>query len=88
MKTSDRNGIVVAAHAVRNSDALMLITSAGQMIRMAISDTRTISRNTQGVRLDQLDEGDHVVSATTVEPEDESPAVATAVDEKPALKLA
>ena len=69
IKTTERNGQVVGAHAVRDNDALMLITSQGQMIRMPVSDIRVISRNTQGVRLINLDEGDKLVSATTVEPE-------------------
>jgi DNA gyrase subunit A len=69
IKTNERNGEVVGAHTVRDHDAIMLITSQGQMIRMAISDIRTIGRNTQGVRLINLDEGDKLVSATTVEPE-------------------
>ncbi len=77
MKTSDRNGVVVAAHAVHENDALMLITERGQMIKMAVKDIRTISRNTQGVRVINLDEGDRVVSATTVEPEDEDAAEPT-----------
>ncbi|HOW98765.1 MAG TPA: DNA gyrase subunit A [Kiritimatiellia bacterium] len=70
MKTTERNGLVVGAHAVRESDAFMIITERGQMIRMPVSDVRVISRNTQGVRLINLDEGDKVVSATPVEPED------------------
>jgi DNA gyrase subunit A len=80
MKTSDRNGAVVAAHAVRNDDAFMLITQGGQMIRVAVSDIRTISRNTQGVRVINLDETDRVVSAATLAPEEqeaEEPASAT-----------
>ncbi|MEI7903659.1 MAG: DNA gyrase C-terminal beta-propeller domain-containing protein [bacterium] len=44
------------------------------MIRMKVSDIRVISRVTQGVRLIALDEGDALVSATTVEPEDEEPS--------------
>ena len=69
MKTSDRNGLVVGAHAVHDNDAIMVITEQGQMIRMGVSDIRTISRNTQGVRIINLDEGDKVVSATSVDPE-------------------
>jgi len=74
MRTSERNGLVVGAHAVMENDALMLITAKGKMIRMKVSDIRVISRVTQGVRLISLDEGDTLVSATTVEPEDEKPA--------------
>ncbi len=73
MKTSDRNGLVVGAHAVRDNDALMLITEKGQMIRIGVRDIRVISRNTQGVRIINLEEGDRVVSATPVAPDDDDP---------------
>jgi DNA gyrase subunit A len=69
MKTTERNGMVVGAHAVREHDAFMIITEMGQMIRMPVDDIRVISRNTQGVRLINLGEGDKVVSATPVEPQ-------------------
>jgi DNA gyrase subunit A len=72
IRTSERNGCIVGAHGVQESDALMLITAQGQMIRMPVADVRIISRLTQGVRLIQLDEGDKLVAATTVEPEDEA----------------
>jgi DNA gyrase subunit A len=71
IRTSRRNGPVVAAHSVTDSDALMLITAHGKMIRMAVSDVRVIGRATQGVRLIQLTAGDKLVGATTVEPEGE-----------------
>jgi DNA gyrase subunit A len=71
MKASERNGALVAAHSVHEHDALMIITQKGVMIRMPVDGIRVIGRNTQGVRLINLDEGDKVVSATTVEPEDE-----------------
>ncbi len=70
IKTTERNGKVVGAHSVHDNDAIMLITSGGQMIRMPVSDIRTISRNTQGVRLINLGADDKLVSATTVEPEE------------------
>ncbi|HMP89886.1 MAG TPA: DNA gyrase subunit A [Kiritimatiellia bacterium] len=79
MKTSDRNGLIVSAHTVHEHEALMMITANGQMIRIAVDDMRVISRNTQGVRVINLDEGDKVVSATPVEvdaddvPSDETP---------------
>ncbi|TAN37786.1 MAG: DNA gyrase subunit A [Verrucomicrobia bacterium] len=84
IKTSERNGLVVGAHAVRENDALMLITSGGQMIRMAVSDMRSIGRNTQGVRLINLTGDDKLVSATTVEPEDDQPATVAQSDAPPA----
>jgi len=70
IRTSERNGVVVGAHAVTEQDALMLITARGKMIRIAVSDVRVIGRATQGVRLISLEEGDKLVCATTVEPED------------------
>jgi len=73
IKTSERNGRVVGAHTVRDTDALMLITTGGQMIRMPVSDLREISRNTQGVRLIDLAEGDLLVAATPVEPDEDVP---------------
>jgi len=70
IRTSDRNGLVVGARAVQETDSLMLITEKGKMIRMAVTDMRVIGRATQGVRLINLDEGDKLVSATAFEPED------------------
>ena len=72
IRPSERNGLVVGAYAVREKDSLMLITANGKMIRMNIGDIRVISRVTQGVRLIELDEGDRLVSATTVEPEEDA----------------
>jgi DNA gyrase subunit A len=70
IRTSDRNGLVVGAQAVKDSDCIMLITAKGMMIMMSVGDIRVIGRATQGVRLINLEEGDKLVSATTVEPED------------------
>ena len=77
IRTSDRNGPIVGAHAVQEGDALMLITAQGQMIRMPVADVRTISRVTQGVRLINLDAGDKLVAATRVEPEDDEAGIET-----------
>ncbi len=70
IKTSERNGNVVGAHTVKESDSLMLITTNGKMIRMHVSDVSVIGRSTQGVRLINLDEGDSLVSAITFEAEE------------------
>lgn len=71
IKTSERNGKVVAAHSVTDDDSLMFITANGKMIKINVSDLRVIGRATQGVRLIHLDEDDELVAATTVEPDDE-----------------
>jgi DNA gyrase subunit A len=53
----------------------MLITEKGMIIRLNTADISTIGRNTQGVRLIQLEEGDHLVSVARVaEREDEGDA--------------
>jgi DNA gyrase subunit A len=71
IQTSERNGKVVAAHAVREDESLMMITANGMMVRSPVRDVRIIGRNTQGVRLINLEEGDTLVSASVVEAEDE-----------------
>jgi DNA gyrase subunit A len=54
IKTSDRNGNVVAVKEVVDGDELMLITKQGQMIRMPVKGISVLGRNTQGVRLVDL----------------------------------
>ena len=71
IKTSERNGVVVSAEAVMEDDALVLITSNGKMIKMAVEGISVIGRATQGVRLINLDDGDRLVSATVVAPDED-----------------
>ncbi len=70
IKTSDRNGKVVALKAVQNEDDLMLITANGMIIRTGLDEIRSIGRNTQGVRLINLKEGDKLVAAEKIAAED------------------
>ena len=58
MKANERTGVVVGALTVRDSDEIMLITAAGQMVRTFVKDIREAGRNTQGVKLIDLQEGD------------------------------
>jgi DNA gyrase subunit A len=62
IQTSERNGPVVAVAKVIDADEVMLTTSRGMVIRTSVGTIRTIGRNTQGVRLIKLDEGDAVSS--------------------------
>ena len=72
VQTSDRNGFVVGIACVAARDQLLIVTEQGQIIRMTAGDLRPIGRNTQGVRLIDLAEGDRVVSiAALSEPDDE-----------------
>ena len=66
IQTSERNGEVVAAGAVREDEALMLMTANGLIVRTPVSEIRVIGRNTQGVRLINLDEGDTLIDAIVV----------------------
>ncbi|UCD49120.1 MAG: hypothetical protein JSW27_16490, partial [Phycisphaerales bacterium] len=70
IKTSARNGKVVALKAVQNDDDLMLITANGMIIRTGLDEIRSIGRNTQGVRLINLKEGDKLVAAEKIAAED------------------
>ena len=66
IKATDRNGSVVAIHLVENKDHLMVMTEKGKIIRMPCKDIRAISRNTQGVRLVRLEEGDKIASVEPI----------------------
>jgi len=72
IKTSERNGKVVALKAVTGDNDLMLITAGGIVIRTGLDQLREIGRNTQGVRLIRLDEGDKLVAVARVVKEEKS----------------
>ena len=63
IKTSERNGKVVAILLVDEENDLMLMTDRGKLIRMPISSISVISRNTQGVKLIGMDTGEKVIGA-------------------------
>jgi len=71
IKTSSRNGKVVALQAVQNKDDLMMITANGMIIRTGLDQIRSIGRNTQGVRLIKLKAGDKLVAAEKIVSEEE-----------------
>ncbi len=73
IKATDRNGAVVAIHLVENKDHLMVMTEKGKIIRMPCKDIRAISRNTQGVRLVRLEEGDKIASVEPIIDDGEAP---------------
>jgi DNA gyrase subunit A len=61
IKTTDRNGAVVGLKQVTDEDNLMIITSTGKIIRIKVSNISVIGRNTQGVRLINIDKDEKVV---------------------------
>ena len=79
IKTDARNGRVVGIRAVKDNDSLMFITANGMLVRISASDISTIGRNTKGVRVVNLKEGDRLIAAAKVEGiEESSPTEVTA----------
>jgi DNA gyrase subunit A len=71
MKTTDKTGRVIGVQLVTEEDQLMMITNIGKIIRLRIKDIRVIGRNTQGVRLIELEEGERVVSVARLAEKEE-----------------
>jgi DNA gyrase subunit A len=61
LQTSERNGKMVGALQIKQDDEIMLISSSGTLVRTPVRDISVQGRNTQGVRLIRLDEGDRLV---------------------------
>ncbi|HKV05346.1 MAG TPA: DNA gyrase subunit A [Candidatus Acidoferrales bacterium] len=66
LKSTDRNGPVVAALQVREDSDVMIITGHGKVIRVHAGEIREAGRSTQGVRLLRLDEGDRIAAAAAI----------------------
>ena len=81
IRTEGRNGPVVGLCAVANDSQLMLITSGGQVIRTFASGISVIGRNTQGVRLINLAEGEKVVAVAQLEDTENGTGGEAAADE-------
>jgi DNA gyrase subunit A len=81
MKTGDKTGGVVGALTVRDTDEIMLITTGGQMVRIPVQGIREAGRNTQGVKLVNLDAGDKLQAIASVISEDKEDS---AVESEPA----
>jgi DNA gyrase subunit A len=65
--TSQRNGLVVGALSVKDSDSVVLMSELGQTLRMSMKDVRVMGRSTQGVRLVNLPANDKVVAVQKIE---------------------
>jgi DNA gyrase subunit A len=74
MKTTEKTGAVVGALTVRDADEIMLITVKGQMVRTCVKDIREAGRNTQGVKLIELESGDKLQAVAPVIGEDKEDA--------------
>ena len=81
MNVTEKTGKVVAALAVAEADELMLMTSKGQSVRIRVAEIRECGRNTQGVKLMDLKDGESIQDVAIVIPdEDESAAGAEPAD--------
>jgi DNA gyrase subunit A len=66
IKATDRNGPVIGTVPVKDDDELMMMTARGKIQRVKVSDFNPIGRNTQGVRIMALDEGDSLAAIVCV----------------------
>jgi len=74
VKTTGKTGKMVAIREVVEKEDVVVVTSGGIVIRQHASEIRVAGRNTQGVRLIKLDEGDAITDVAVVLPEDEEPS--------------
>lgn len=71
IKVTEKNGVVVSLKGVKDGSDLMLITRNGIIIRVDVDKISTIGRNTQGVKLISLEEGDSVIDVALCDREPE-----------------
>jgi DNA gyrase subunit A len=71
IQASERNGALVGAVLVEDGDQVMLISTGGVLIRMAVAQIREQGRSTQGVTLINLDEGEKLAGMERIEEKDE-----------------
>ena len=81
LQTTERNGEMVAALQVNSEHELMMISSTGTLVRTPVSEISIVGRNTQGVRLIRLDEGERLTGVERIESlVDDSPGAAPTPD--------
>jgi DNA gyrase subunit A len=73
VRTTPKNGKVVAIMRVQDDSDVLVMTAAGKLIRVRSTDIRAVGRATQGVRLINVDEDDKVTAATLIEGDGEAP---------------
>ncbi len=85
IKTSPRNGPVVACREIEGEEEVMVVTQNGIMIRISVQGMSTIGRNTQGVRVINLDEGDRVIDMAPLPINEGEPSVENSEADEKAL---
>ncbi|MEX0979416.1 MAG: DNA gyrase C-terminal beta-propeller domain-containing protein, partial [Pirellulales bacterium] len=74
IKTTDRNGPVIGVIGVRDDDEVLMMTARGKLQRVVAGEISIIGRNTQGVRIMTLDEGDTLAAIVRVPRDDDTPS--------------
>ena len=69
MQTSERNGELIGAAQVKDEDEVMLISDKGMLVRTRISEINVIGRNTQGVKVIKLKDGEKLISLESISEE-------------------
>jgi DNA gyrase subunit A len=72
VKTTDKVGKMISLMEVTDNEELMIISTQGKVIRQSIKDLRVMGRNTQGVRVIRLNEGDSIADIAKIVPEEEN----------------
>ena len=80
LKTTQRNGFLASLMKVEDEDDLVIVTKNGMIIRQKVGNIKTISRNTQGVRLINLNDNDMVNDITRIEPEPDDETIEKATE--------
>jgi DNA gyrase subunit A len=70
LQTSGRNGALIGARQVQRDDEVMLINSSGTLVRVPVSDIPVLGRNTQGVRIMRLEDGEKLVGLERIAGDD------------------
>jgi DNA gyrase subunit A len=84
IKTTKRNGPVICVACVRDDDEILMMTARGKLQRIVAGEISIIGRNTQGVRIMSLDEGDTLAAIVRVPREDDAGATSTLTPTPPA----
>jgi DNA gyrase subunit A len=72
IQTNDKNGFVVAVLPIATTDSVVVVSSSGMLVRTPAAEIREIGRNTQGVRVVRLKDGDAVVGVASAPRDDDA----------------
>jgi DNA gyrase subunit A len=84
IKATARNGRVVSIVSVRDDDQVLMMTARGKIQRVNVREIRPMGRNTQGVRIMRVDDGDALAAVVPVPPSEQEEADAPLAPESPA----